>query len=588
MRSNGSRWSDDRATFFRNGEPMRRVTYSLLLAFLAACSAPDETPGEPPEAAPRTPPAAWIVDVTEEVGIDFVHETGEAGGLHLPSIMSAGAALFDYDGDGDLDAYFTNGSFVLDPDDSRPTPRNRLYRQEDDGSFVDATDESGLGDPGYGMGLAVGDVDNDGDLDVYLGNFGADRLYLNRGDGTFEDATEAAGLDVDGFASSVIFCDYDVDGDLDVYVARYVSYDRNRICNDSAGRRDYCTPAVYPAEPDILLRNNGDGTFTDASVEAGIRREAAAGLGVVCDDFDDNGLPDFYVANDKYANHLWLNQGGGTFRDQGMLRGAAYNMEGRTEAGMGIVAEDLDGDADLDLYVTHIETESNTLYRNLGGGLFEDATATFGLVEPTVPFTGFGVAAFDVELDGDLDLVVVNGRVLRRVRSDGVQEEFWAGYSEGNLFLMNEGGRYRARPDLAESFAGPASPSRALATGDVDGDGDLDLLVASAQARGRLFRNDAPHEGNWLIVRTVDPELRRDAIGARVTLLVGGSRIVRRIAAGWSYVASSDPRAHFGLGEASDVEGIEVRWLDGLVERFGAPELNRAITLRRGEGEEKR
>ncbi len=529
-------------------------------------------------------PASWLVDVTDEVGLDFVHETGARGGYHLPEIMGAGAALFDFDGDGNLDVYLTNGNFQLSGEGARAAPGSRLYRQEADGTFEDKTADAGLGDAGYGMGVAVGDMDNDGDLDVYLANFGPSKLYRNRGDGTFEDRTAAAGIEVPGFATSAVFCDYDLDGFLDLYVARYVHYDARRVCHDSAGRRDYCTPIGYEAEPDVLLHNRGDGTFADVTRAAGLEHSVAAGLGVVCDDFDENGLPDFYVANDKYPNALWLNQGGGVFEDEALLRGAALNLTGRTSAGMGVAAADLDGDLDVDLYVTNLETEANTLYRNRGKGLFEDATAAFGLVESTVPWTGFGVVALDVELDGDLDLFVANGRVLRRVEPAGVPSDFFGAYAEHNLFLLNNGGRFDSRSDLAAEFTGPLAVSRALAAGDVDNDGDLDLLVASVQSRARLFRNEAPRRGSWLLVRAFDPRLRRDAIGARLTLETAGRRQVRTVSAGSSYLSSHDARAHFGLGDATRVERLEVRWPDGLLERFEVPAVNREIRLVRGSG----
>ncbi len=554
---------------------------SLFLLGAPGCG-PEAEPGAPVAGAPTSRP--WLVDVTQGSGIDFVHETGAAGNLHLPEIMGGGAALLDVDGDGDLDAFLTNGGHEPGARGASPAA-NRLFRQEAGGTFVDVTAASGLaGDSAYGLGVAAGDADNDGDLDLYLTGYGADRFYRNRGDGSFEDATDRVGAGAPAFSTSAVFCDYDADGWLDLYVARYVRYDPKRRCADAAGRRDYCTPLEFEPEPDLLLHNDGDGGFTDVTLRAGIAARPAAGLGVVCDDFDGDGLQDFYVANDKHANQLWINQGGGVFRDQAVMRGAAYGVDGRAEAGMGVVAADLDGDGDVDLHVTNIENEANTVYRNLGGGLFEDATAASGLVPPTLPLTGFGVAAADLDLDGDLDLLVANGRVLRRGTAAAGPGDPWEAYAEPNLLLANDSGVFAARADLAPDFTRPRGVSRGLATGDVDGDGDVDLLLARAQSTARLYRNDAPRRGTGLLVRAFDPDLDRDAVGARVSLAVGGKTLVRTVSAGGSYLSSNDLRTHFGFDGAVRPDWIEVRWPDGRRERFGVEPADRVLTVRRGQG----
>jgi hypothetical protein len=486
--------------------------------------------------------------------------------------MGGGAALFDCDGDGDLDIYLTNGG----------SP-NRLYRQEPGGRFVDATADTGLGDSGYGMGVAIGDVDNDGDPDVYLTNYGPDRLYENRGDGTFVDVTEDAGVRVDGWSSSAVFFDFDRDGYLDLFVARYVRYDARKRCTDSAGRPDYCKPQLFSPTPDVLLHNNGDGTFRDVSETAGIRSAVGPGLGVLAEDLDDDGWPDLYVANDGAANHLWINTHAGSFREDALLSGAAYNLEGRPEAGMGVVAADLDQDLDLDLYVTHLDGESNTLYRNRGLQRgFDDGSGAAGLATASMADTGFGTAAVDMELDGDLDLVVVNGRVTRgKPQAGATSRPPWNEFAEPNRLLLNRGdGRFEP------AFAWAASPeiSRGLAVGDVDSDGDLDLLVSNAHGPARLFRNEAPRVGQWLTVRAVDPGLGRLAIGARISLLAGESRMMRTVGRGGSYLSSSDPRAHFGVPEGSKPRSLEVRWPDGTSESFPVGELNQEITVVRGSG----
>lgn len=532
----------------------------------------------------------WFTEITQGVGLDFVHETGAVGHQHLPEVMGAGAALFDFDNDGDLDIYLTNGNHTLPDGRTVAGPVNRLYRQESDGRFTDVTAESGLGDGGYGMGVAIGDIDNDGDADVYVTNLGPDQLYLNRGDGTFENVTAAAGIENDGWSGSATFFDYDLDGFLDLYVTQYVKF-YGQQCYDSAGRHEYCGPKAYKPAHDVLMHNNGDLAapgFTDVSEQAGISSMAAAGLGVVCEDWNDDGWPDVYVANDAYPNNLWINQGDGTFVDDALVLGAAYNLHGQSEAGMGVTAGDFDGDQDPDLFVTHLGQESNTLYRNLGPAIgFNDDTGTSGLGAASMAYTGFGTAAFDVELDGDLDLFIVNGRVRRGdLLPNTAVLPPWNIYAEPNLFYLNDGtGRFRSAGPAAASLCEPIEVTRGLAVGDVDSDGDVDLLVSNLQGRARLYRNDAPRQGHWLRVRAVDPRLKRDAIGARVSVWTGDRCVVRTIRRGFSYLSSSDPRAHFGLGNANRVDRILVRWPDGLEERFGAMPTDQAIELLRGTGE---
>ena len=546
---------------------------------------PERSPPPEPEAQ-RAAGREWFTDITSEAGLDFVHESGATGSRIVPEITGGGVALFDADNDGDLDIYLTTGHHLLPEGLAAESPVNRLFLQSPEGRFHDATEGSGLGDGGYGQGVAVGDIDNDGDADIYVANFGPDRLYRNGGTGAFDNITAAAGIEVGGWSASATFFDYDRDGYLDLYVAQYVTYDPEKTCFSPKGAIDYCGPKIFPPAPDVLLHNNGDGTFTDVTAAAGISSISSAGLGVVAGDFNEDGWQDLYVANDGYANQLWINQKDGSFWDEATVRGVSVNLHGRPEAGMGVIAEDLDNDGNTDLFLTHLEVESNTFYRNLGRGLFADATGGSGLGRSSMRFTGFGTAAFDVELDGDLDLVVANGAIrMAEGSSDGNTSPLWQGFVQRNLFYLNDGkGHFALENDLASSFCELLEVSRGLAIGDVDSDGDIDFVLTNIQGPARLYRNDAPRKGHWLSIRARNPLLKRDAIGARVTIHAGELVLTRTIKRGFSYVSSNEPAAHFGLGGAGQVDRIEVGWPDGLKESFQGAPADQALLLTKGAG----
>ncbi len=570
---------------WRFGAPL--LAALLTATLVGGCSEEVEAPGEDIAREGQGRHVAYFSDISQDVGLDFVHENGAIGRRWLAEISPAGVALFDFDQDDDLDVYFTNGHRRLGQSEIDESCGNRLFRQEDNGMFVDATRGSGLGDAHYSMGVAIGDIDNDGDADVYVTNLGQDQLFRNDGDATFENVTRSANVDVDGWSSSASFFDYDRDGFLDLYVVRYVEWNPEKVCYSQAGALEYCGPKAFLSAHDALLHNNRDGTFSDVTRRGGMGRVASAGLGVVCDDFNDDGWIDVYVTNDLAANNLWINQGDGTFRDDAELSGAAYNMNGRAEAGMGVVAADFDNDGDSDLFMTHLGQETNTLYRNNGvAGGFVDATGQCGLAVSSVPYTGFGTVAIDVELDGDMDIFVANGRVTQQTALSGalIPAPF-DGLAEPNLFYANDGtGSFTLLKAQTAAICDPVEVSRGVAAGDIDADGDIDLVVANLHGASRLYRNDAPRQGAWLAVRAVDPRLNRDAIGARVTVACGERRFHRSVSRGFSYLSSSDPRAHFGLGPIREIDSIQVRWPDGLTERFAGVPVNRAAVLVRGTG----
>ena len=544
------------------------------------------TKGETRQAAIRMRPV--FVDVTERVKLDFISDCGPDRTYFMPENIGAGAALLDYDNDGDLDIYLVSASYPLEaailPADR---PRNRLFRHEPDHTFIDVTDTAGVGDRGYGMGVAVGDIDNDGYVDLYVTNYGPNVLYHNNGDGTFSDITAQAGVDDGAWGVSAGFCDFDQDGFLDLYVVNYVILDPEVKCFDKTGRRDYCGPERFPGAADVLYRNNGDRTFDNATEPSGIGVAGGfRGLGVVCADLTDDGLIDIYVANDNQPNQLWINQGNFTFRDDALLMGIAYNYAGQTEASMGVICADLDNDHDLDLYMTHLRGETDTLYRNQGGGFFEDATAEAGVVAASIRFTSFGVGALDYDLDGDLDLAIVSGHVFRGAVEQGATlSAYWNEYAQPGTLLSNDGnGRFSDVGAAGGDLVTAVQVGRGLALGDLDNDGDPDLLTTADCGRARIFYNSGPPRGHWLIIRAFDPALKRDVHGALVTVHAGRRRWIRSANPGQGFLSSGDPRAYFGLGDVNSVDAIEVRWPGGARERFAGGVTDRVVTLSRGQG----
>ncbi len=548
----------------------------ILVLVLAGCTGHDgASSGVEGTEATAGPP--WFEEASAARGIDFVHRSGHDGKHLFPEIIGGGAALFDMDGDGDLDAYLVqSGDLAAGPQESSA---NRLFENDGSGHFRDVTDGSGTGDTGYGMGVTTGDYDNDGDVDLYVTNYGPNVLLRNEGAGRFVDVTGLAGVGDPSWSTSTSFLDYDADGDLDLFVANYVHWTpgAEQDCYNPSGTLDYCLPTNYNAPAtDRLYRNDGNGSFTDVTVAAGLQTAFGNGLGVVAADFDSDGRLDIFVANDTMMNQLWMQFEPGRFRDQALLRGCALDEHGVAKAGMGVASADLDGDGDPELMVVNLQGQSDSFFRN-DDGYFTDRTGAFGLAASSRRFTRFGVGLHDLDSDGVLDLYEANGRVVKSSEPTVVDP-----FAEANsLFRGTPEGFAEVDPRGGTSTPLVAT-SRAAAFGDVDGDGGVDVLVANRDGRAHLFHNIVEPRGHWSIVRGVDQG--RDAIGAAVFAEIAGRRVRRDLRAGSSYCAASDPRAHFGLGQVDRIDSFEVRWVDGVTERFPGVDADQIVTLRRGEG----
>ncbi len=502
------------------------------------------------------------IDVTKEAGIIWTHIDGRSGQKYCMEMLGSGAAFFDYDADGDPDLYLVNGA-PLPGDIIEEIPTNRLYENNGDGTFTDVTQKAGVGDIGYGHGCAVGDYDNDGNLDIYVTNYGSNRLYKNNGDATFTDVTEKAGVAEPRWSTSCAFADYDRDGYIDLYVVNYLEYnlDENPWCGiKEKDIRAYCEPDNFKAQTDTLYRNNGDGTFTDVTKLAGIFNPTGKGLGVVWGDYNNDGHSDIYIANDSTENFFFTNMGDGTFSEVGFMIGVALNENGVAENGMGTAFGDWNNDGWLDLTVTNYADQTNTLYHNDGDGFFTDATSTTKTAKITYPYLGWATAFVDIDNDGFGDIFVANGHLQDNLTELGLQGT----YEQQNLLLLNK--KDGTFTDVSNSL-GPGmileDVSRGATFADYDLDGDIDILVTNSNTPPRLLRNDGGNRNNWLQIKLKATQTSSDAIGTRVMVTTGDLHQIREVQSGDGYLSQRELKLHFGIGDHDSVDKIKVRWVSG-------------------------
>ena len=584
--------------------------------------------------------------MAEAVGLDFVHFNGMSGEFYFPEIMPPGAGLLDYDNDGDLDVYFVQGTMLgrgrtldqalLPPQGTLP-PKGRLFRNDlkvqEDGSrtlrFTDVTDRSRIDARGYGMGVAAGDIDNDGWVDLYLTNVGPDQVLRNNGDGTFTDVSKRAGTDDPGWGVSAAFLDYDRDGWLDLYVGNYVHYTAatDISCPGLAGGQDYCPPRVYRAQPDRLYHNEGKGRFIDVTDTALVGRVFGPALGVSTADFNGDGWTDIYVANDGQENLLWINQRDGTFKNTALVSGVALTADGKAEASMGVDAGDFDNDGDDDLFMTELSDEGMNLYVNDGSATFEDLSARSGLGPSSLGYTGFGAAWFDFDNDGWLDILSVNGTVEAIEGKQDSRDGSRFPYDQRKLLFRNlRNGRFEEVSSQAGVVFRTSEVGRGAAFGDIDNDGDVDVLVANNSGRAQLLVNNVGSRSHWLGLRLVGGRIARDMLGAQIAIVRPSTRSAssgsmvssvepstssgrpepvegrdmlgaqlgvvrknvptmwRRVRSDGSYASANDPRVLVGLGDLAEAPDVRVRWPSGRVEEWTGVAIDQWITLTEGRG----
>ena len=523
-----------------------------------------------------------FTDISGTAGVNFRQINGASREKHLAETIGSGGLFFDYDNDGWIDILLVDGGSLADPAIARQA-RHRLFRNRGNGTFDDVTSSSGIRHLGYGMGACAGDYDNDGRVDLYITNVGPNTLYRNAGGGAFTDVTRTARVGSPLWSTGCAFADLDKDGDLDLFVANYVSVDgkHNPYCgNARLNTRFYCHPLIFEPLPSVVYRNEGNGTFSDVSAESGIGAIRGNGLGVVIADYDDDSWPDIFVANDSVPNVLWHRTSAWRYENLALRAGVAVAIDGMARAGMGTDAADYDGDGRLDLVVTNLDFEMFSLFRGLGGRLFTYATPESGIGSTTLPFVGFGAVFFDFDNDTFLDVAFANGHML----DNPAQFRAGASHAQRKLLFRNLGAR---RFTDVTSSAGPGfaleKVGRGLAAGDIDNDGDLDLLVTNNGQTADLLRNDGT-SGHALVVRLIGTQSNRDGIGARLRLTAAGRTQMREVKAGSSYLGQNDLRQHFGLGELTRAERLEVKWPSGRVDVVEDLPADQIVSIREGSG----
>jgi hypothetical protein len=520
----------------------------------------------------------------KETGITWVHDNAMSPGRYLPETCGSGVAFIDYDGDGWMDIYLVNSG---QSDFYTPTKpiRNALYKNNRDGTFTDVTEKAGVPGGTFGMGVAVGDYDNDGHADMIVTAYGRPLLYRNNGDGTFTDVTKKAGLDVPGWTTSAVWFDYDNDGKLDLFLCSFVEFSgkQNVICGDNKlGRRYYCIPRVFKPTPSLLFRNNGDGTFTKTSTGTDIEKALGKALGVVATDINGDGLMDLFVANDTVQNFLFMNRGKGQWEEVGLAAEVAFSANGQPRSGMGVDAADFDQDGLQDLFVANVDQEMFSLYKNRGSESFSDVAHANGIAQATRLLSGWGLKFFDYDNDGNLDLLLANGHPDDMIENYSTQVK----YAEPLLLFHNEGGKLKdvskgAGPSFEQSF-----PARGLAVGDLTNDGRLDVVISNNGAAPELLKNVSGEGNHWLGLALQGTTCNRDAIGAKITWSFGGQTRSRIKTAGGSYLSSHDPRVVVGVGAATKIDWIEIAWPQpsGRVERLTDLPIDRYVRVVEGKG----
>ncbi|RKU27229.1 hypothetical protein C6499_12160 [Candidatus Poribacteria bacterium] len=539
-----------------------------------------------------TPAEVQFIDATAAAGITFQHVDGRTGEKYIIETLGSGALFFDYDADGHLDLYIVNATYIPPPvaEDASQThlQRNTLYRNNGDGTFTDVTQNAGVGDTGYGVGCAAADINNDGYPEIYVTNYGPNILYHNNGDGTFTDITQKASVGDERWGTSCAFLDYDLDGDVDLYVVNYMKFsiDENRWW-ETRGIRTYCSPtdqiagSHFVSEPDILYRNNGNGTFTDVTVAARISHRAL-GLAVAVADYDNDGYPDLHIANDMEADFFYRNDGDGTFTETADLTGTGYDGNGFPGSGMGSAFGDYDNDGYLDLVVSNASSLPVILYQNENALFFSDVSFTAGIGAGTLPYFKWAVEFFDYNNDGLLDLFVANGHLQANIAlfSDST-------YPQSDLIFRNtrrQDGTYQFTDASVEVGLAqlPKKVSRGAAFGDYDNDGDIDIFLNNSNQPATLLRNEGGNSNHWLTIQLIGTQSNASGIGTKVIVKTGDLSLLREVRSGASYLSQSDLRVHFGLGKQTEIDTLEIHWQSGRIERFSNVKSNQILRIKEG------